>query len=360
MGLLDKLQAKLPSSLSPSNLSSQGISSATYGEGAGDEGAAAEGAGRPQPRRRSSGPGAQGRWDHEDGTSPLNIGLRGLQTFLPFVGLCIYIAMAVFQKKWSVGPSFMTVLGIIFNVTGMFMGGLLLATPLLCDKLTFLRGLDRALRQIRVAVIINASTGFWMIIIAIASTVSANVGGCKDASKDAHADLEGYTDVLGGFCRNKRAAAAFFWLTTLAWLTTLGFVFLTWYQIRKHPVSSGFAIPGSQFPADDEEAFAHSDVESTPYSQVGGRANVVGGANGGGEMGYRPSGDYYEGQGEGRLFGDSGAYGEEDYHHPQARDPFEDQAGAYDEEERERERRYEQADPYEAIRKSMDVNRPTY
>lgn len=68
-------------------------------------------------------------------------------------------------------------------------------------------------------------------------------------------------------------------------------------------------------------------------------------------MGYRPSGDYYEGQGEGRLFGDSGAYGEEDYHHPQARDPFEDQGGAYDEEERERERRYEQADPYEAIRK---------
>jgi hypothetical protein len=53
-----------------------------------------------------------------------------------------------------------------------------------------------------------------MMVIAIASTVSANVGGCKDASKDAHADLEGYTDVLGGFCRNKRAAAAFFWLTT--------------------------------------------------------------------------------------------------------------------------------------------------
>lgn len=128
------------------------------------------------------------------------------------------------------------------------------------------------------------------------------------------------------------------------------FVLLTWYKIRKHPVSSGFAIPGSQFPADDEEAFAHSDVEATPYSQVGGRANVLGG---GGEPGYRPSGDYYEGQGEGRLFGDSGTYGEQDYHHPQARDPFEDQEQqrGYDDEERERERRYEQADPYEAIRK---------
>jgi hypothetical protein len=33
--------------------------------------------------------------------------------------------MAVFQKKWDVGPSFMTVLGLIFNVVAMLMGGLL-------------------------------------------------------------------------------------------------------------------------------------------------------------------------------------------------------------------------------------------
>lgn len=61
----------------------------------------------------------------QDGTSPLNIGLRSLQTFLPFINLCIYIAIAVFQKKWSVGPSFMTVLGLIFNVVGLVTGGLL-------------------------------------------------------------------------------------------------------------------------------------------------------------------------------------------------------------------------------------------
>jgi len=43
--------------------------------------------------------------------------------------------MAVFQKKWDVGPSFMTVLGLIFNVVGMFMGGLLrrLSLPLSND-----------------------------------------------------------------------------------------------------------------------------------------------------------------------------------------------------------------------------------
>lgn len=59
----------------------------------------------------------------------------------------------------------------------------------------------------------------------IVTTVSANVGGCKDPSKDAHADLEGYRDVLGGFCTNKKAGAAFFWLnasTSSLFLVTSG------------------------------------------------------------------------------------------------------------------------------------------
>lgn len=174
-------------------------------------------------------------------------------------------------------------------------------------------------------------------------TVSANVGGCKDSTKDPNAEKEGWLDELPVFCRNKRAGAAFFWLTTLAWATSLALVALSWYQIRKHPVSSGFAVPGAQFPADDDEAFAHSDLEPTPYSQVGGRANVLSG-----QPAYRPSGDYYEGQGEGRLFGDHGGYGEQDYHHPSTRDPFADQE---DEEAREREARFASADPYEAIKK---------
>jgi hypothetical protein len=51
-----------------------------------------------------------------------------------------------------------------------------------------------------------------MLILALATTVSANVGGCKNADNDANADIEGYTDALPTFCRDKRAAAAFFWL----------------------------------------------------------------------------------------------------------------------------------------------------
>ena len=156
---------------------------------------------------------------------------------------------------------------------------------------------------------------------------------------------------MGGFCRNKRAGAAFFWLNfrassfsplapsltlfAVAWSATLGLVLFTWYNIRKNPQSTGFVIPRSQFPTDDEEAFAHSDTEAPPH------------------MGYRPSGDYYAGEGEGRLFAETAqGYGrgrveEEGHYHPAAKDPFEDQpasGGAYG-------RDYEAADPYEAIRK---------
>lgn len=71
-------------------------------------------------------------------------------------------------------------------------------------------------------------------------------------------------------------------------------------------------------------------------------------------MGYRPSGDYYAGEGEGRLFAETAqGYGrggraqDEELYHPAAKDPFEDQptsGGAYG-------RDYDAADPYEAIRK---------
>jgi len=90
------------------------------------------------------------------------------------------------------------------------------ATFLLADKLRFLRPLERGLKQIRIAVILQAFQVVCMLLMALVNTVSANVGGCKDATKDAHADLEGYVDALPAFCRNKRASAAFFWLNFCA------------------------------------------------------------------------------------------------------------------------------------------------
>lgn len=58
----------------------------------------------------------------QDGTSPLNIGLRVLQSFLPFVNLCIYIGVAAFQGKWKVGPSGLTDLGLFFNAQSLLHG----------------------------------------------------------------------------------------------------------------------------------------------------------------------------------------------------------------------------------------------
>lgn len=113
---------------------------------------------------------------------------------------------------------------------------------------------------------------------------------------------------------------------SVAWSASLGIVLLTFRDIRKNTSSTGFVVPGSQFPNDDEEAFAPSDTE-TP--------------NGGG---YRASGDYYAGEGEGRLFGErvqgygGGGQG--------VRDPFEDPTSSTD-----YAARYDGADPYEAIRK---------
>ncbi|KAL8280301.1 hypothetical protein RQP46_007218 [Phenoliferia psychrophenolica] len=212
-----------------------------------------------------------------DGSSPLNIGLRALQTFLPFVNLCIYISIAAFQKKWGVGISGLTGLCLFINAQSLLHGALFLATPLLYEKVSFLRGLARGLRQIRIGVIINGVQTFLMVLMALITTISANSGGCKNADDDPHKDLEGYTDAMGPFCRNKRAGAAFFWLNFFAWATTLGLILFTWYHIRKSPKSTGFAIPGAQFPTDDEEAFAHSDVETPGYGGGGSESMDVGG-----------------------------------------------------------------------------------
>lgn len=128
-------------------------------------------------------------------------------------------------------------------------------------------------------------------------------------------------------------------------------ILYVWYTVRKNPQSTGFAIPGSHFPQDDEEAFAHSDAE-TPRT-------------GGGNAGYRPSGDYYGGEvfaegaqgygaggrGDSRYGNENDERGrEEEYHHPVTRDPFEDQ-GQDDGRQTAYERGYEQNDPYEVIRK---------
>ncbi|GAA5842647.1 hypothetical protein JCM11251_007750 [Rhodosporidiobolus azoricus] len=314
---------------------------------------------------------ARGKWwDDEDGLSPLGVGLRALQTFFPFINLCIYIALAAWQSQWKVGVSGLVGLALAVNIEALLHGGVIFSTLLLADKFPFLRPLERALKQVRIAVIINAFQSLLHLLLAIVTTVSANVGGCKDPSKDPHADTEGLTDALSGFCRNKRAGAAFFWLNTFAWIGSLTLTFLVFYRIRRHPTSGGFIPPGSQFPADaDEEAAFGRPSYDFGSGAAGGRyaptatgegegpfADSMGGVHAGG---YRPSHDYAEG-GE-RLFNEDGLSGQ-GYDQGLGmgrRDPFEDpQDGGYG---GGGPGRYGgNDDPYEAIRKSMDVNRQPY
>ncbi|GAA6064132.1 hypothetical protein JCM10212_006771 [Sporobolomyces blumeae] len=293
--------------------------------------------------------GAGKWWDDQDGSSPLSIGLRAAQTFFPFVNLCIYIALAAFQSKWSVGVSFLVGLAFFFNAEALLHGGILLATALAADKLKFLRGLERAMRQIRIATIINAFQSLCMILMAIITTVSANVGGCKNAESDAHADLEGYVDALPGFCRNKRAAAAFFWLNTVAWLAALALTLITFVQVRRHPKSTGFIPPGSTFPADadeEEEAFSRpsNSYASHPTGLSAAQNPFLN------SEGYRPSHDYAEGAE--RLF-DGSAQGYDTYRGEQtSRDPFDDPPTGRD----QHDEHHGVADPYEAIKKSMELS----
>ncbi|GAA5933801.1 SDR family NAD(P)-dependent oxidoreductase [Sporobolomyces koalae] len=275
-------------------------------------------------------------WDDEDGTSLLAISLRGLQTVLPFVNLCIYIALAAFQSRWKVGVSFLVGLSLFFNVETLLHGAALLVISIAADNFRVLRSLDRLMRPIRVAVILNSFQAFCMLIMAIVTTVSANTGGCKDPSKDTHAELEGYQEALPGFCRNKRAGAAFFWLSSIVWLATLTLTLISFVQIRRHPRSTAFNSPSQ-------------DPNSGLYDDQAGPDSLEAFHN---PSSYRPSRDYPS-NGETPFDG-----GYSTYHHnatgdihAEARDPFENP----EIEEGRTEARYEAIDPYEAIQKSMEL-----
>ncbi|GAA5847990.1 hypothetical protein JCM9279_003520 [Rhodotorula babjevae] len=349
MGLLDRVpglsaltdRASGAISTLPSPFSNSGIEGKNGGEMlSGEDGSPARGG-----ARRVDGAGKW--WDDEEGNSPLGLALRVLETFFPFVALCIFISQAAFQSKWGVGTSGRVGVSLFFSVEALLHGGLVLATFLLADQLRFLRPLERGLKQIRIAVILQVFQVVCMILMALVNTVSANVGGCKDPTKDAHADLEGYVDELPGFCRSKRASAAFFWLNFFAWSTSLGLTFLIFSRVRRNPRSTGFAPPGAHFPQDDDEAWARPSFDEPSATS-------------------RPSAAGYYAEGGERLFDDEPAgYGRgaasarvpapryETVDEEPLRDPFEDQGygesaagGRYGAIE----------DPYEAIRKSMDVH----
>lgn len=191
----------------------------------------------------------------QDETSPQFIVVHSLQALFPFINLCIYIAIAAFQRYWGVGPSFMTALALLVSV-GSFLFGLMFReyhlhfqnipfvhgeSPLIVlsiqssslsptpDSISCVAWQDSSVKfesDLFLSRLKSSSISSWRQsnspnnqrnadshACRIIATVSANSGGCKNRSADPNAGKAGYTAAMDPFCRNKRAAAAFFWLT---------------------------------------------------------------------------------------------------------------------------------------------------
>ncbi|GAA5992141.1 hypothetical protein JCM5350_007026 [Sporobolomyces pararoseus] len=158
------------------------------------------------------------------------------------------------------------------------------------------------------------------IYFRIVTSVSANSGGCKDVSKDSHADLEGYRNVLLGFCRKAQLVLH----SSVARLAALTLTLITFVRIRRHPVSTGFIPPEStsfSSHSQEPEDFLNEPPQLNPY---------------------RGSHDDAEG-GERPLDGDGGY---STYHKNDLREPFQDPIF-------EEKGNYEGVvdDPYEAMKK---------
>lgn len=225
--------------------------------------------------------------DDED-TSLIQITIRSLALFFLFINLFIYIAIAVFQKKWGVGPSGLTGLAIFILVQALVAALALLLVPQIYERTDMLRGFARAIRLTRIQFILYGTQTGLALILSLISTISAYTGGCKDSKSDPHASNTDYISNIGGFCRNKRAAAAFWWFSFCSFGFSLAIVFKSWYSIRKlgprHPAfepPQGVGIrtvdeEDDDFQADDER-YDYSPANLFPQEMSAVRPSNVGG-----------------------------------------------------------------------------------
>ncbi|MBW0527158.1 hypothetical protein O181_066873 [Austropuccinia psidii MF-1] len=194
--------------------------------------------------------------DDQD-TSLIQVVIRGATLFFILINLFIYIAIAIFQKKWQVGPSGLTGLAIFVLLQGFLHALLLLCVPQIYERTDMLRGFARAIRLTRVQFIIYGTQTGLALLLSLTTTISAYSQGCKDPNQDPHASNKDYISHLGGFCRNKRAAAAFWWFSFLCFALSLAIVFKSWYSIRKlGPAHAAFEPPqgvGIKNTDDEEE-----------------------------------------------------------------------------------------------------------
>ncbi|BGP56947.1 hypothetical protein JCM8202v2_004583 [Rhodotorula sphaerocarpa] len=349
---------RLPTTFSSGGIEGKATGEVLAGERAGYAGVSAPGRSGATGRKVSS--------RQYDADSTLGKVARGCEILFYFVNLCISISQATFQAHWSVGPSARIVIALLVCLQGLLYSSLVLASFLLADIIRFFRGPERFFKQIRTSIILDSTQVALNLLLAAITTGSASSGGCKDASLDPHADKDDYPDALTPFCRDKRASAAFFWLSLAASGTTLAFCLVTFVRVRRSAETTAFTPPlplaqedaGAHFPRDaDDEA----DPTWTAATAAGGRpsydlsradldprsAHLDAGGSGGG---YRPSHDFAD-DAERLFAGHAPGYG--------VRDPFEDQDPFFEGRGETRSEAHSAGlDPYEAIRQSMDRPSP--
>lgn len=183
----------------------------------------------------------------------VNLFLRAFQVFFALVTLLIAIYMAAFQVKWIGAPSGLTGL-LLFLASASFVAStVFLVVPIICERSGHktMKGFTSALSEARVGLVSNGAFAFLLVILAMTQTISAYTSpGCKDPLKDPHAgekNKEGFVDQLDGWCRTKRAEAAFCWFLWVTWSLSLLLFLRQWKLERKN----GPRIPPFVHPRDD-------------------------------------------------------------------------------------------------------------
>lgn len=219
----------------------------------------------------------------ENKVARTNLILRALQLFFGTVMLLIAVWMATFQHKWTGSPSGLTGLLLFLASASVISSAIFLVVPIIFERSGYrtLKGLTGALSETRVGLVSNGFFALLLLFVSAAQTISAYTSaGCKDPTKDPHAgvvkDKDAFIKSLDGWCRTKRAEAAFCWFLWVAWFLSLMLFLRQWKAERKN----GPRIPpithskdNSAFePIDDldeEDMYDEEAVKSRRYGDGG-------------------------------------------------------------------------------------------
>lgn len=133
--------------------------------------------------------------------------------------LIIAVVLASFQSKWIKAPSGLTILLLLVTIPTFLLTLLMLVLSYLPESLQDKGERIAALfSQGRLGLVMNiAGTAFWLLLALIQIISAFSSPGCKDPSKDPHADKstgkkDDYTKALSSFCTSKKAGAFASWI----------------------------------------------------------------------------------------------------------------------------------------------------